>query len=75
MNTPRSFRAEAIVLNHRDWGEADRLVTLYTRQRGKIRAVAKGHVNLAHAKVGIFSLLHRSPSSWRGHGDRLSLRR
>ncbi len=42
MNTPRSFRAEAIVLNHRDWGEADRLVTLYTRQRGKIRAVAKG---------------------------------
>jgi len=42
MKTPRSFRAEAIVLNHRDWGEADRLVTLYTRQRGKIRAVAKG---------------------------------
>ena len=42
MKTPRSFRVEAIVLNHRDWGEADRLVTLYTRQRGKIRAVAKG---------------------------------
>ena len=42
MNTPRSFRAEAIVLNHQDWGEADRLVTLYTRQRGKLRAVVKG---------------------------------
>lgn len=42
MNTPRSFRAEAVVLNHRDWGEADRLVTLYTRQRGKLRAVVKG---------------------------------
>ncbi len=42
MNTPRSFRAEAVVLDHRDWGEADRLVTLYTRQYGKLRAVVKG---------------------------------
>ncbi len=42
MDTPRSFRAEAVVLNHQDWGEADRLVTLYTRQHGKLRAVVKG---------------------------------
>lgn len=42
MNTPRSFRAEAVVLNHQNWGEADRLVTLYTRQHGKLRAVVKG---------------------------------
>ena len=42
MNTPRSFSVEAIVLRHRDWGEADRLVTLFTLQRGKLRAVVKG---------------------------------
>lgn len=52
MNTPRSFRAEAVVLNHRDWGEADRLVTLYTRQRGKLRAVVKGARKTRSRKAG-----------------------
>jgi DNA repair protein RecO (recombination protein O) len=52
MNSPRSFRVEAIVLRHRDWGEADRLLTLYTRQRGKIRAVAKGARKIRSRKAG-----------------------
>ena len=52
MNTPRSFRAEAVVLNHQDWGEADRLVTLYTRQRGKLRAVVKGARKMRSRKGG-----------------------
>ncbi|OQY29890.1 MAG: DNA repair protein RecO [Anaerolineaceae bacterium 4572_5.1] len=52
LNTPRSFRVEAVVLRHRDWGEADRLVTLYTRQRGKIRAVAKGARKIRSRKAG-----------------------
>jgi DNA repair protein RecO (recombination protein O) len=38
----RSFRADAIVLKHIDYGEADRMLTLYTRERGKVRALAKG---------------------------------
>jgi DNA repair protein RecO (recombination protein O) len=38
----RVFRSEAIVLRHLDWGEADRLLWLFTREMGKIRAVAKG---------------------------------
>ncbi len=38
----RSHRVEAIVLRHTDWGEADRLLWLFTRQMGKIQAVAKG---------------------------------
>ena len=33
---------EAVVLRHSDWGEADRLLWLFTRQQGKVRAVAKG---------------------------------
>jgi DNA repair protein RecO (recombination protein O) len=32
----------AITLKSRKWGEADRIVTLYTKQLGKIRAVARG---------------------------------
>jgi DNA repair protein RecO (recombination protein O) len=38
----RSQRVEAIVLKHSDFGEADRLLTLYTREEGKVRALAKG---------------------------------
>ncbi len=38
----RSQRVEAIVLKHSDFGEADRLLTLFTREQGKLRALAKG---------------------------------
>lgn len=36
------YRIEAVVLNHRYFGEADKIVTLYSRERGKLRAVARG---------------------------------
>lgn len=49
---PRSFRVEAIVLRHGDWGEADRLLTLYTREQGKVRAIAKGARKLTSRKAG-----------------------
>src|SRR5687768_12985741 len=42
MPRARSFRCDAIVLKRHDFGEADRIVVLFTRQRGKLRAVAKG---------------------------------
>jgi DNA repair protein RecO (recombination protein O) len=38
----RSQRVEAIVLRHSDWGEADRLLWLFTRELGKVKVVAKG---------------------------------
>jgi DNA repair protein RecO (recombination protein O) len=43
-NAPRvrSFRIEAVVLRHSDWGEADRMLTLFTLEMGKVRALAKG---------------------------------
>jgi DNA repair protein RecO (recombination protein O) len=48
----RSIRVHAIVLRHADWGEADRLVTLYTREQGKLRAVAKGARKITSRKAG-----------------------
>jgi DNA repair protein RecO (recombination protein O) len=52
MAEPRSFRVEAVVLRHSDWGEADRLLTLYTRERGKVRALAKGARKIRSRKAG-----------------------
>jgi len=48
----RSVRVDAVVLRHSDYGEADRLLTLYTRQLGKTRAVAKGARKIASRKAG-----------------------
>ena len=42
MSEPKIYKTEAIVLKHADWGEADRILTLYTSKIGKMRAVVKG---------------------------------
>ncbi|MCH7586469.1 MAG: DNA repair protein RecO [Chloroflexi bacterium] len=41
-NLERVYRAEGVVLRRRDFGEADRLTTIYTKNLGKLRLVAKG---------------------------------
>ncbi len=38
----RLYKTEAIVLSRMDYGEADRIITVYTPQRGKLRVIAKG---------------------------------
>ncbi len=42
MSAPKTYKSEAIVLKHIDLGEADRILTLYTPNHGKVRAVARG---------------------------------
>lgn len=37
-----TFETEALVLKQFDLGESDRLITLYTREKGKLKAVARG---------------------------------
>lgn len=36
------FRTEGVILKRRNFGEADRILTIYTRDYGKIAALAKG---------------------------------
>jgi DNA repair protein RecO (recombination protein O) len=45
------YRDEAVVLRTQKLGEADRIVTLLTRQHGRVRAVAKG-VRRTRSKFG-----------------------
>jgi DNA repair protein RecO (recombination protein O) len=55
-----TFRTEAIVLRRRDFGEADRLLTLFTPDAGKIRAIAKGIRKPRSRKAGHLELYTRS---------------
>jgi len=48
---PRLYRTEAVVLKRTDFGEADKIITLYTPHLGKLRAVAKG-VRRPTSKLG-----------------------
>jgi DNA repair protein RecO (recombination protein O) len=57
----RLYRTDAIVLGRRDYGEADRILTLYTPDRGKLTAIAKGVRRLTSRQCGqveLFSLAH-----------------
>ena len=49
---PRSYRVQALVIRHREYGEADRILTLYTLEKGKVQAIAKGVTKLKSRKAG-----------------------
>ena len=36
------YRVDALIIRARDFGEADKILTLYTKECGKIQAIAKG---------------------------------
>ncbi|HWQ45868.1 MAG TPA: DNA repair protein RecO [Longilinea sp.] len=48
----RSLKVDAVIVRHSDWGEADRLLVLFTQQAGKLRAIAKGARRLRSRKAG-----------------------
>ncbi len=60
MRQQRSYSIEAIILKRTDIGEADRILTLFTPNRGKMRAVAKGTRRPISKKAGHLELLNRS---------------
>ncbi|MBN1321025.1 MAG: DNA repair protein RecO, partial [Thermoleophilia bacterium] len=65
----RFFTTEALVIGSMRYREADRIVTLYTRDRGRLGAIAKG-IRRTSSKVGgrlePFSLIRASLHT--GHG-------
>lgn len=60
MPREKSLRTEGIVLRRTDFGEADRLLTLYTRDYGKIKALAKGARKPNSRKTGHVELFMRT---------------
>ena len=60
MTRERTLRTDAIVLKRSNYGEADRLLTLYTREFGKFNAIAKGARKPQSRKTGHVELFMRS---------------
>jgi DNA repair protein RecO (recombination protein O) len=60
MPEERLYRTQAIILRRADLGEADRLLTIFTPGRGKLRVVAKGARKPASRKSGHVELFTRS---------------
>jgi DNA repair protein RecO (recombination protein O) len=67
----RSLKVEAVILQHNDWGEADRMLRMYSREQGKIKAIAKGVRRIRSRKAGhlqpitrVSLLLARGTGMW-----------
>jgi DNA repair protein RecO (recombination protein O) len=60
MSRSRVSATEAIILRRVDQGEADRLITVLTPERGKIRVVAKGARKITSRKAGHIELFART---------------
>lgn len=55
----RAFKTEGIVLKRRDFGEADRILIVFTLTRGKVSVVAKGVRRITSRRAGNVELLNR----------------
>src|SRR5436305_15151096 len=60
MPAPRVYRSEGIVLKAYNYGEADHILTLFTPNAGKLRAVAKGVRRTKSRMSGHLDLFTRS---------------
>lgn len=52
----RDYKTEGIIIRVRDYNEADRIITVFTREHGKVQAIAKGCRKQKSRKRGIIQL-------------------
>lgn len=56
----RTYSAEGIILSRRNYGEADRVITIFCKHQGKVRVVAKGVRRINSRKKGALELFNHS---------------
>ncbi|MFO8035855.1 MAG: DNA repair protein RecO [Anaerolineales bacterium] len=56
----RTIRTEGVILRRRDFGEKDRLLTIFTRKMGRVSVIAKGVRNPQSKKSGHVEMFMRS---------------
>lgn len=63
------FKGEGVVIGRRNWGEADRIVVIFTKQFGKMSVLAKGIRRVKSKKRGHMEMFSRFRfSGVFGHG-------
>src|SRR3990172_2229519 len=72
MTQPRVYKTEAVVLKRHTLGEADRILTLYTPNFGKIRAIGKG-VRRTKSRLGGHVELFTRSALMLAHGQNLDI--
>jgi DNA repair protein RecO len=55
----QGFKTEGIILRRKDFGEADRILTVFTLHRGKVTIIAKGVRRITSRRAGNIELLNR----------------
>ncbi|MCJ7829483.1 DNA repair protein RecO [Patescibacteria group bacterium] len=55
-----SYKTEGIILKRINYGEADKILTIYTKHHGKIKALAKGIRKLTSRKAGSLELFNHA---------------
>lgn len=55
----QGFKTEGVVLKRRNFGEADRILTIFSLHRGKISVMAKGVRKITSRRAGNIELLNR----------------
>src|SRR3989344_303579 len=55
----QGIKVEGIILKRRNLGEADRILTVFTQQKGKISVLAKGVRRITSRRAGNVELLNR----------------
>lgn len=55
-----SFKTEGIILKRRNFGEADRILTIFSLKKGKISVLAKGVRRITSRRAGNVELLNRT---------------
>src|SRR4030042_1707112 len=68
MARERTYQTEAVILRRRNWGEADRILTLFTPQRGKVRVRAVG-VRKPRSRQAAYRLIVRTLGELSGGGN------
>ena len=54
-----SFSSEGLVIKRKDVGEADKIVTIFSKNQGKISVIAKGVRKVTSRRAGNLELLSR----------------
>ncbi len=56
----RSYKVEGIVIKRKDFGETDKILTVFTRHQGKIKVIAKGVRKINSRRAPHVELLNQS---------------